>query len=158
MKLSDRSLGGLLVVAWLCLLMIEPLSHKYDDMTSPQPWFKADLELYHDDEKGTQVRYRRIINRPLRGDPWYGWMEYQDQNGQWMKYCSGSGKDTYAPNQSGTLSMTIAYFTGSRVACIPESNIIRVCAAWHMIDNKGRDKNFGPECSLSYDLDAVETE
>ena len=149
MKISNKVFGFCILIGWICILLIKPISDKIDDLTSLQPWFDAEIVLYREGEL-IKVKYTKWINRHMSAEPWHGWLEYPNKNNVWQKECSGSGNDSYDPSKSGTVYYTIEYFTGSNKECKTEHEVFRVCADWAMYDRNGRKKFFGPICSLPY--------
>lgn len=144
--ISNRIFGLLILIAWICILLIKPISNKIDDMTTPQPWFDAEIRVFKSD--GYQVEYTRWINRRLKAKPWNAWVEFPNDNGVWQKACSGSGSDTYDPSNTGTVVFTVEYFVNPTQPCKLKSlPVFKVCAKWSMYDDYDRFKPFGANCS-----------
>ena len=148
MKVNNKTFGIIMLIAWIAILLVKPISNKVDDLITKQPWFDAEIRLFKDGDQ-IKVEYTKYINRYMNGD-WNGWLEYPNRNGIWQKDCSGSGNDNYDPSKSGTVVYTINYFINPTQPCNLSHNGMRVCAAWDMKDANGREKFINPICSPPY--------
>ncbi len=130
-------LWRILALGWIGVLFIEPVAEVYDDMTTPQPWFDAQLSM-----SGDRVLYERQINRWMRGE-WVATVQVLD-GGAWRGICSGGGSYVYRPETSGRTNMSVRYFTGG---CDVPSEPYRICADYVMTDRRGTTRDFGPFCT-----------
>jgi len=138
---SNAQLGVMMIFGWFLILLVEPISRTFNDLTTPQPWFDVRLEV-----SDGSVTYNRIINRWLDGH-WTATVQVPDGDG-WRGICSGHGSYVYRPERSGVTVMTMEYFTDG---CAQPNIPHRVCADYVMEDASGWVRNFGPFCSPRYD-------
>ncbi len=131
-------MGALIVAGFVGVALIEPIANVWDDHTTPQPW----LEVAISEERGG-IAYHRIINRWMRG-VWVAVVQVR-RGDAWKGVCTGNGAFTYRPHNSGTELMTFEYFTGG---CAMPAAPHRVCVDYVMQDRRGRQRDFGPFCTL----------
>lgn len=152
--MTNKIYAFLIVLGFIFLAISETAWNRFieykDDMEQGTPWFRADLKLYKAESGIIAVEYGIYPKRWLRGN-WTGWAEYKAPSGNWHKFCSGFGSDTYYPSRSGVVHMTVDYFTGSKQRCDHKGRIFRVCADWDMTDRKQRSRFFDPVCSPLFD-------
>ncbi len=136
----------LIILGFLWLTFSDNLRLLWDDMTAEQPWFEARLELIQDDTGAVFVLYDRTMRRSMDGR-WDAWIKQEGSR----VICSGDGRDSYHPAESGTDLMSLRYFLG-RDCEIPGNPVI-VCATWVMETIGARmQRLFGPVCSAPVDL------
>lgn len=138
-NVPNMNFGYILVLAWIGLLFVKPVSEMIDDATTDQPWFDMQIEI----GDGT-VDYSRTINRWMRGI-WVASVMVPSGD-SWRGVCAGDGRYTYRPETSGSVNMAFEYFTGG---CAQPSGPHRVCVDYVMTDRRGVVRDFGPYCDES---------
>ncbi len=139
--MPDKILGAILLMAWVSLFFADTVAKKIGDMWVSEPWFSVELSIEND-----TIYYSRNIRRWLHGR-WTA--EVQRKNALWPNgwegVCNASGKFTYKPERSGTVSMSYNYFFDGD--CVRPLYPHRICAAYTLTDLNDRTRPFGPFCS-----------
>ncbi len=144
LEIGDRSFGWVVLLAFLAFLVHKPAVELFDDVTTPQPWFDVSIDVFKDQEGGWNVRYKRQINRSVRGV----WSARVFKIGEPKGIpCSGSEYAHYKTYTSGTIVMTLDDFVGDDDGCDLQPGRYELCASYLLRNDDDRQRSFGPVCT-----------
>lgn len=143
MEIGDKAFGWTVLAAFLVFLAHRPVLQAVDDLTTPQPWFEVSFTIPdHKIGEVPDVQYRRSIQRALRGH----WSVRIFSPPAARPYlCAGSGYAYYQPEISGTITMSLHDFIGSR--CRPNAGTYTACSLYELTDKRDVTREFGPFCT-----------
>lgn len=145
-ELSKNWYGAIIVLAFIALLFIKPITRFIDDATSPQPWFTAGFDVPNFEiGQDPEIAYHLRVNRPVRGQ-WFTSIYAQEDQGQLSLICSGGGYAYYQIDTNGTTLMPLSRFIGS--PCNLRAGSYRICTNYDLEDESDNTRTFGPFCDM----------
>ncbi len=146
LEIGDRSFGWVVFLAFLVFLVHKPVLQKFDDLTSPQPWFSVSFSVPDFQQGGEPVvEYTRVINQPVRGFWSVKINPVDDPDPATGPYiCTGGDYANYWPHLSGTIHMRLWNFAGT--SCDLRPDTYQACAHYELRNDRDNRRRFGPFC------------